>query len=114
MACLGLYALLSEDIDEPVQIEDITPDNFQRLLDFIYTDDCHIPDSADIYELSRAAHKYRLSLLLDKCIRKMICNLDVNNAFKAYEIAKHLNNQSDLYEKSVEVSYSATSWSIWQ
>lgn len=77
----------------PVNIEDIRPEIFKLLLDFIYTESCYLPDSDEIYELYYAAEKYMLPLLKKRCLDEVMGNLNISNACKIYEYATLFNIQ---------------------
>ncbi|XP_057318347.1 speckle-type POZ protein-like [Microplitis mediator] len=93
-----LAAMFSHDMIEKkenkISIPDITPEIFEKLLKYIYTDEVNDLD-ADAERLLEAADKYQLLSLKKMCQVSLSKTLTVNNALKIMTLAdlhsaKHL------------------------
>ncbi|KAF2886641.1 hypothetical protein ILUMI_19532 [Ignelater luminosus] len=82
-----LYGVMAEE-NKPIVVEDIEPDVFKALLEYIYTDNINLVSSDHYCELYYAARKYMMPYLQKKCMEFIESTLNNNNACKTYEFAK--------------------------
>ncbi|CAG5073109.1 Similar to spop-b: Speckle-type POZ protein B (Xenopus laevis) [Cotesia congregata] len=76
-----------------LELQDITPNNFEKLLEFIYTDEVRDLD-IHAYDLLEAANKYLIQTLKDLCEESISRTLSETNVFKALRLADRLNSKS--------------------
>ncbi|KAF2883944.1 hypothetical protein ILUMI_22236 [Ignelater luminosus] len=95
------YGIMAEK-NQPIVVEDIEPEVFKALLEYIYTGDINLESSDYYYELYYAAKKYMLPFLQKKCIIVIQENINTTNACKGYEFAE-LFEESSLMEYCLEV-----------
>lgn len=102
-----LAAMFGNDFKEKhekvVNIKDITPETFSRLLRFMYVGDASLETVAedDLSELLTAADKYGVETLKEDCALHMSRNLKIENAARFLVLA-HLHNSSVLHETTLE------------
>ncbi|XP_057318274.1 speckle-type POZ protein-like [Microplitis mediator] len=95
-----LAAMFSHEMIEKkqnkVSITDITPEIFEKVLEYIYTDEViGLDEIAD--ELLEAAEKYQLQSLKETCQESLSATLNLENAFKLMTLAD-LYNANHLLE----------------
>lgn len=97
--------MLFKDIakkDDPIPIEDINPDAFKALLEYIYTDQVDLESLDLACELCHCAKRYMLPFLVKECIRFLWSEVCPEKACKIYEFSKAFEEQ-DLMEKCLQV-----------
>ncbi|XP_043479836.1 speckle-type POZ protein-like isoform X1 [Leptopilina heterotoma] len=77
---------MSEGLTSVVEIDDIKPAIFQKMMIFIYTDRVENLDES-AFELLYVAEKYQLEKLKNLCIRSLNVNLSLETVIKSFEIA---------------------------
>lgn len=76
-----------ESVHGECQVDDIEPDIFQYMLQFVYAG--LIPENLDYVsmDLYKAAHYYRIEKLMDRCKENIRFILAVSNAIEIYELS---------------------------
>ncbi|XP_067205755.1 BTB/POZ domain-containing protein 6-B-like isoform X2 [Linepithema humile] len=88
--------------NDPIPIEDVQPEAFKVLLEYIYTDKIELDSFELACDLWNCAKKYMLPSLVEECIKYLSSHLSAKNACKAYEIAK-LFEESGLLDKCLQI-----------
>ncbi|XP_069685573.1 BTB/POZ domain-containing protein 6-A-like [Periplaneta americana] len=126
-ACKALLAIASPVFEkqfygsiaekDPVELLDIEPDAFKKLLQYIYTHRVDIISSEEALELIKVAHKYWLSDLIEICVVYYLDNLkeddikglcDILNISVLYDldfkdmVVRRAQQNTDLLLKSKE------------
>ncbi|KAF2886510.1 hypothetical protein ILUMI_19663, partial [Ignelater luminosus] len=102
-----LFGLMAND--RPILIEDIEPDVFETMLEYMYTDNVTLVSSDHCYELYYAAKKYMLPFLQKKCIEFLQSNINAENACRGYEFAKLFDEPSFMKQCLDFIKYQGTS-----
>ncbi|XP_057318380.1 speckle-type POZ protein B-like [Microplitis mediator] len=92
---------MKEKRDNEVTIPDIEPEIFNKLLEFIYTDDINNLDM-DAASLLEAANKYQLLKLKSLCEESLFKSASINNAIELMILAD-LHNANQLFERVLEL-----------
>ncbi|XP_057317899.1 speckle-type POZ protein B-like [Microplitis mediator] len=92
---------MKEKRDNEVTIPDIEPEIFNKLLEFIYTDDINNLDM-DAASLLEAANKYQLLKLKSLCEESLSKSASIDNAIKLMILAD-LHNANQLFERVLEL-----------
>lgn len=87
---------------DPISIQDVQPDAFKALLEYIYTDKINLNSFDQACELCYAAKKYMLPHLVEECTKYIWSDLYPRNACRAYEFAK-LFEEPILMEKCLQI-----------
>jgi len=61
------------------------PDTFKNLISYIYEDSYKCTTMNEMLALFRAAHKYMMQKLVEKCVANIIQQLTVTDAVRVYE-----------------------------
>ncbi|XP_057318272.1 speckle-type POZ protein B-like [Microplitis mediator] len=92
---------MKENRDNKVAIPDIEPKIFNKLLEFIYTDEINDLDM-DAVSLLEAADKYQLLTLKSLCEKSVSKSVSIDNAI-ALMILADLHNANQLVERVLEL-----------
>ncbi|XP_053596739.1 speckle-type POZ protein B [Microplitis demolitor] len=92
---------MKENRDGEVAIPDIEPEIFNKMLEFIYTDEINNLD-ADAAYLLEAADKYQLRKLKSLCEESLSKSCRVDNVIKLMVLAD-LHNANQLFEYALEL-----------
>ncbi|XP_057319185.1 speckle-type POZ protein B-like [Microplitis mediator] len=92
---------MKENRDNKVAIPDIEPKIFNKLLEFIYTDEINDLDM-DAVSLLEAADKYQLLTLKSLCEKSLSKSVSIDNAI-ALMILADLHNANQLFERVLEL-----------
>lgn len=76
-----------------VELPDINPDDFRKMLEYVYTDYVNINSVQSAWSLIYISQKYFLSDLLDECVKFVKINLTVSNLLISYEYGQLYNHQ---------------------
>lgn len=87
---------------DPISIQDVQPEAFKALLEYIYTDKINLNSFDQACELCYAAKKYMLPHLVEECTKFIWSDLYPKNACRAYEFAK-LFEEPILMKKCMEI-----------
>ncbi|XP_008556025.2 speckle-type POZ protein B isoform X1 [Microplitis demolitor] len=91
---------MKEQKENEVNIPDMNPDIFEKMLEFMYTDEITDIDDNDIVDLLDAAEKYQLPSLKELCERLLIQSLNIDNAIKFMAVG-------DRYHTELLLEYAA-------
>ncbi|XP_053609685.1 BTB/POZ domain-containing protein 6-like isoform X2 [Plodia interpunctella] len=80
------YGVLDEK--DVILIPDSTPDSFEAMLEYIYTDKIIINSFDDASALYYNANKYMLPYLIEGCVKYLTSTLKTDNVCQTYEFAK--------------------------
>ncbi|KAI5634619.1 BTB/POZ domain-containing protein [Phthorimaea operculella] len=112
MASPVFAAMFYGDVGEkanPVIISDIDQPTFLTLLQYIYTDDAVIHSKDAAIDLYKAANKYLLIHLEDRCLDYLSKILDPENVCQIYEFSRFFE-QNLLEEKCLEIFRTKTQY----
>lgn len=89
---------MKEKEEDTVEIEDVEPEVFELLLEFIYTgkfgeDHDEEDDSIDWLELMTAADEYDIADLKNICARRLASNLSVDDVIDIYILSDRIKEQ---------------------
>ncbi|XP_058840243.1 BTB/POZ domain-containing protein 6-B-like [Topomyia yanbarensis] len=70
-----------------INVTDLEHSAFSTLLEYIYTDTVVIESVDDVFELYRAAKKYMLQYVAEKCITHLMGKANPTNVLRVYELA---------------------------
>lgn len=76
-----------------VELPDIHPDDFRKMLEYVYTDYIEIKSVQTAWSLIYISQKYFLSDLLESCVDFVKANLTVSNLLISYEYGQLYNHQ---------------------
>ncbi|XP_057322583.1 speckle-type POZ protein B-like [Microplitis mediator] len=94
------YHDMIEKKENKISIPDITPETFEKVLKYIYTDEITDLD-ADAERLLEAADKYQLQSLKEMCQESLSGTLTVDNALKIMTLADR-HSAKDLLEFTID------------
>uniref|UniRef100_T1GCD2 BTB domain-containing protein n=1 Tax=Megaselia scalaris TaxID=36166 RepID=T1GCD2_MEGSC len=79
----------SEAKSQPIKIKDVSPVVFEKMINFIYTENWTISDFGfeNAFDLCFLAKDYELPELEERCIQILLSKIDVGNACRLYEFA---------------------------
>ena len=84
-------AEMKEKETKTVEIQDLEPDVMLEMLKFFYTGSCNIneknPDPVNVMGILKAADKYQVDGLKNKCEEVMISILEPNNCLRILDCA---------------------------
>ncbi|KAF4517099.1 hypothetical protein B566_EDAN007022 [Ephemera danica] len=97
------YAMFNGDLKEKgeVKVEDIEPQHFWKMLEFIYCDHTKLENVESALSVCYAGHKYMINTLTLKCIDSIKGNLDTDIVCRALEFARFIDN-FDLVTQSLQ------------
>ena len=73
-----------EVLEGRVQINDVSDEALQAMVDFIYTKEIQLEDTEVVQDLLVLSNKYNLNYLAEKMIPKFIQNIEVDNCVDSY------------------------------
>ncbi|XP_057319020.1 speckle-type POZ protein B-like [Microplitis mediator] len=91
---------MKENRDNEIAIPDMDPKIFEKMLEFIYTDNVNDLDSNSVH-LLEAADKYQLLKLKSLCEESLSKSASIDNAIKLMILAD-LHNANQLFENVLE------------
>ncbi|KAJ2945132.1 hypothetical protein O0L34_g9193 [Tuta absoluta] len=77
----------------PMYIDDVRPEVFNLLLEYIYSDNLSIHSSKDACDLYYAAKKWRLPHVSKCCVKYLLNNMSPNNVCNIYKVACESDDQ---------------------
>jgi len=100
------FAMLSNEMKEAkenaVKIPNIDGVTLKELLRYIYCNS--VEDLSEVAEeLVQAAEQYQLEELKQICFNYMIESLSLDNVIARFQIADHISDASDLFEKCMDM-----------
>ncbi|KAF4517103.1 hypothetical protein B566_EDAN007026 [Ephemera danica] len=75
-----------------VEVKDIEPQNFRKILEFIYSENTELENVETALSVCYAANKYMINTLIMKCIDFIKENLDKDIVIRALEFARLVDN----------------------
>ncbi|XP_058840244.1 BTB/POZ domain-containing protein 2-like [Topomyia yanbarensis] len=90
-----------------IPVTDLDHSAFSALLEYIYTDAVVMESVDEVFELYRAAKKYMLQYVVDKCLHFLMGNANPTNVFRVYEFATFFD-ELQLKERCLRIIRSQT------
>ncbi|KAF4517100.1 hypothetical protein B566_EDAN007023 [Ephemera danica] len=97
------YAMFNGELQEKgeVKVEDIEPQNFRKMLEFIYSDNTELENVESALSICYAANKYMINTLTTKCINFIKTNMNADIVIGTLEFARLIDN-ADLEAESLQ------------
>ncbi|XP_075211297.1 uncharacterized protein LOC142318751 isoform X2 [Lycorma delicatula] len=80
--------LLSDSTNKEIKLEDIEPDIFDQIVEYVYQDTVNLGSMEKTQSLYRAAQKFRLTLIIEKAVELLMANMSFESIWPTLEAAQ--------------------------